>query len=147
MGEVYLAEDVTTGQKVALKLLQHRASKQARLRRRFERESTLIQDLQHDHIVPLLASGVDDGTQFLVMRYINGQTLADRIVKENGNADTRPIRRDQTATPTTRESVSKPRVPPAIPSSSLPNRLPMWRMHCKSLTTNGSSTATSNLLT
>ncbi|MEO9592224.1 serine/threonine-protein kinase [Rhodopirellula bahusiensis] len=89
MGEVYLAEDVTTGQKVALKLLQHRASKQARLRRRFERESTLIQDLQHDHIVPLLDSGVDEGTQYLVMRYIDGQTLADRISQESGNDDTR----------------------------------------------------------
>lgn len=89
MGEVYLAEDVTTGQKVALKLLQHRASKQARLRRRFERESTLIQDLQHDHIVPLLDSGVDEGTQYLVMRYIDGQTLADRISKEGKNDDTR----------------------------------------------------------
>ncbi|MFG0264166.1 MAG: protein kinase [Rhodopirellula sp. JB055] len=88
MGEVYLAEDVTSGQKVALKLLQHRASKQPRLRRRFERESTLIQDLQHDHIVPLLDSGVDEGTQYLVMRYIDGQTLADRITNENDDTRT-----------------------------------------------------------
>ncbi|EMB19025.1 serine/threonine-protein kinase [Rhodopirellula europaea] len=87
MGEVYLAEDTTTGQEVALKLLQHQVSKQSRMRRRFEREANLIQELRHDHIVPLLDSGIEQGTQYLVMRYIDGATLADRILKANGEQD------------------------------------------------------------
>ena len=87
MGEVYLAEDAATGQQVALKLLQHRVSKQSRMRRRFEREANLIQELRHDHIVPLMESGVEEGTQYLVMRYIDGPTLADRILKANGDHD------------------------------------------------------------
>ncbi|WP_430452131.1 serine/threonine-protein kinase [Rhodopirellula europaea] len=87
MGEVYLAEDTTTGQEVALKLLQHQVSKQSRMRRRFEREANLIQELRHDHIVPLLDSGIEQRTQYLVMRYIDGATLADRILKANGEQD------------------------------------------------------------
>ncbi|WP_286764962.1 MULTISPECIES: serine/threonine-protein kinase [Rhodopirellula] len=87
MGEVYLAEDTTTGQEVALKLLQHQVSKQSRMRRRFEREANLIQELRHDHIVPLMDSGIEQGTQYLVMRYIDGATLADRILKANGEQD------------------------------------------------------------
>lgn len=88
MGEVYLAEDAETGNQVALKLLRQQASSRPRLRRRFERESNVIQDLEHDHIVPLLDSGIEDGTQFLVMRYIDGVTLADRIAQlSGGNED------------------------------------------------------------
>ncbi|PHQ36551.1 serine/threonine-protein kinase [Rhodopirellula bahusiensis] len=88
MGEVYLAEDTTSGQRVALKLLQHQASKKPRMRRRFERESNVIQDLQHDHIVPLLDAGVEQGMQYLVMRYIDGQTLAERIAVPQGCGQT-----------------------------------------------------------
>jgi hypothetical protein len=88
MGEVYLARDTTTDERVALKLLQFQASQKPRLRRRFERESILIQDLQHDHIVPLLDSGVEHGMQYLVMRYIDGQTLAERISQATGRCET-----------------------------------------------------------
>lgn len=90
MGEVYLAEDVESGNQVALKLLRQQASSRLRLRRRFERESVVVQELEHDHIVPLLDSGIEDGTQYLVMRYIDGVTLADRIAHLSGenNNDT-----------------------------------------------------------
>ncbi|MFG0264165.1 MAG: protein kinase [Rhodopirellula sp. JB055] len=88
MGEVYLAMDTISGERVALKLLQHQAAKKPRLRRRFERESNLIQDLQHDHIVPLLDCGVEHGMQYLVMRYIDGRTLAERISQSTDPCET-----------------------------------------------------------
>ncbi|KLU04643.1 serine/threonine protein kinase [Rhodopirellula islandica] len=96
MGEVYLAEDITTGQNVALKLLQHQVSKQVRMRRRFEREANLIQELRHEHIVPLMDSGVERGMQYLVMRYIDGPTLADRILKATGEHESQEFSMDST---------------------------------------------------
>ncbi|MCC9655510.1 WD40 repeat domain-containing serine/threonine protein kinase [Rhodopirellula halodulae] len=84
MGDVYLGEDTTSGKQVALKLIRLQVADNLRLQRRFSREASVVQELNHEHVVPLLDSGVQDGMQFLVMRYINGITLAERIMELNG---------------------------------------------------------------
>ncbi|MCC9655511.1 serine/threonine-protein kinase [Rhodopirellula sp. JC737] len=84
MGEVYLASHVATGRQVALKVLQHQVHDQQRFRRRFQREAKLIQELDHEHIVPLLETGQENGTPYLAMKLIDGQTLADSILEAKG---------------------------------------------------------------
>jgi len=60
-GAVYLAEDLSRGGRVALKLLAPELAQDERFRRRFLRESRLAASLDHPHIVPTLAFGEEDG--------------------------------------------------------------------------------------
>ncbi|EKK01666.1 serine/threonine protein kinase [Rhodopirellula baltica SH28] len=87
MGEVYLARHTETHQEVALKVLRHHVADNPRFRRRFEREANLIQTLDHDHIVPLLDAGDDNGSPYLAMQFVDGQTLADLILEQRGIDD------------------------------------------------------------
>jgi eukaryotic-like serine/threonine-protein kinase len=81
MGEVYRARDTRLKRDVALKILPDHLSDRAELRERFEREARTIASLNHPHICTLYDIGHQDGTDFLVMEYLEGETLAQRLLK------------------------------------------------------------------
>ena len=79
MGEVYLATDTRLDRSVAIKVLSKELSGDASLRDRFEREAKTISSLNHPNICALYDLGHHEGSEFLVMEYLQGDTLADRI--------------------------------------------------------------------
>jgi Tol biopolymer transport system component len=81
MGEVYRARDTRLERIVAVKILPDHLSDRAELRERFEREARTIASLNHPHICTLHDIGQQDGTDFLVMEYLEGETLAERLKK------------------------------------------------------------------
>ena len=81
MGEVYRARDTRLDRTVAIKVLPSHLSANPELKQRFEREAKAISALQHPNICTLHDVGSQDGMDFLVMEYLEGQTLADRLVK------------------------------------------------------------------
>ena len=81
MGEVYKARDTRLDRIVAIKVLPAHLADRAELRERFEREAKTIASLNHPHICTLYDTGHQDGLDFLVMEYIEGETLAQRLVK------------------------------------------------------------------
>ncbi len=81
MGEVYLAIDTRLNRRVAIKLLPPQWSSNPEMKARFDRESQIIAGLNHPHICTLHDVGQQDGADYLVMEYIEGQTLADRLAK------------------------------------------------------------------
>jgi eukaryotic-like serine/threonine-protein kinase len=81
MGEVYRAKDTRLDRTVAVKVLPAHLSSSAESRQRFEREAKTISQLSHPHICALYDVGHQDGIEFLVMEYLEGETLADRLVK------------------------------------------------------------------
>ncbi|MGA8199303.1 MAG: protein kinase, partial [Candidatus Sulfotelmatobacter sp.] len=81
MGEVYRAKDTRLDRTVAIKVLPSHLSSDPELKQRMEREAKAISALQHANICTLYDIGTQDGTQFLVMEYLEGQTLAERLVK------------------------------------------------------------------
>src|SRR5246500_125434 len=81
MGEVYRARDTRLDRIVAIKILPDHLSDRAELRERFEREARTIASLNHPHICTLYDIGHQDGTDFLVMEYLEGETLAERLKK------------------------------------------------------------------
>ena len=74
MGEVFLAEDVTLGRLVALKVLTGEASDPER-QERFAREARAVAALNHPNIVTIHAVEEHDGVQFLAMEFVAGKTL------------------------------------------------------------------------
>ena len=81
MGEVYKARDTRLDRIVAIKVLPTHLADQSELRERFEREARTIASLNHPHICVLYDIGHQDGTDFLVMEYLEGETLAQRLLK------------------------------------------------------------------
>jgi serine/threonine protein kinase len=81
MGEVYRAKDTRLDRIVAIKVLPDHLSSKPDLRERFEREAKTIASLNHPHICTLHDVGHQDGTDFLVMEYVEGETLAQRLTK------------------------------------------------------------------
>ena len=81
MGEVYRAKDTRLDRTVAIKVLPSHLSSDPELKQRMEREARAISALQHAHICTLYDIGTQDGTNFLVMEYLEGQTLAERLEK------------------------------------------------------------------
>src|SRR5919109_759941 len=81
MGEVYHARDTRLDRTVAIKVLPLRFARAAALRERLQREARAISSLSHPHICALYDIGEQDGVDFLVMEYLEGETLADRLVK------------------------------------------------------------------
>lgn len=79
MGEVYQARDTRLDRMVAIKVLAARLAGREDLRKRFEREARLISSLNHPHICILYDVGHQDGTDYLVMEYVEGATLAQRL--------------------------------------------------------------------
>ena len=82
MGEVYKARDSRLDRTVAIKVLPAHVATDPDLKQRFEREAKAIAALNHPHICTLHDIGSEGGTDFLVMEYLDGQTLAQRL--ENG---------------------------------------------------------------
>src|SRR5262245_46432393 len=81
MGEVYRAKDTRLERTVAVKVLPAHLSSSAELRQRLEREAKTISQLSHPHICMLHDVGHQNGTDYLVMEFLEGETLADRISK------------------------------------------------------------------
>ena len=81
MGEVYRARDTRLERIVAVKILPDHLADRAELRERFEREARTIASLNHPHICTLFDIGQQDGINFLVMEYLEGETLAQRLKK------------------------------------------------------------------
>ena len=81
MGEVYRARDTRLDRIVAIKVLPTHLADRSELRERFEREAKTIASLNHPHICVLHDIGHQDGIDFLVMEFLEGQTLAQRLAK------------------------------------------------------------------
>jgi hypothetical protein len=81
MGEVYRARDTRLDRTVAIKILPDHLADRAELRERFEREARTVGSLNHSHICTLHDIGRQDGTDYLVMEYLEGETLAQRLTK------------------------------------------------------------------
>src|SRR6202521_5745629 len=81
MGEVYKARDTRLNRIVAIKVLPTHLADRSELRERFEREARTIASLNHSHICTLHDIGQQDGIDYLVMEYVEGETLAQRLRK------------------------------------------------------------------
>jgi len=81
MGEVYKARDRRLARIVAIKFLRAEAAGQPDRRARFENEARAISSLSHPHICTLYDIGSDEGRPFLVMEYLEGETLDDRLTR------------------------------------------------------------------
>ncbi len=81
MGEVYRARDTRLDRSVAIKVLPAHLSSNPDLKARLEREARAISSLQHPHICVLHDIGHQDGIDYLVMEFLEGETLAERLRK------------------------------------------------------------------
>ena len=79
MGEVYRARDTRLERTVAIKVLPSHLTSSAEIRQRFEREARTISQLSHPHICALYDVGREGELEYLVMEYLEGETLADRL--------------------------------------------------------------------
>lgn len=79
MGHVYKGYDDRFDRYVAVKVMPEEVAKEEDLRQRFEREAKIIATLQHPGIVPVHDFGEDNGQLYLVMRYMDGGSLRDRL--------------------------------------------------------------------
>ena len=80
MGEVYRARDTRLNRVVAIKVLPTHLADKPERRERFEREARAIASLNHPHICVLHDIGHQDGIDYLVMEYLEGETLAQRLL-------------------------------------------------------------------
>jgi eukaryotic-like serine/threonine-protein kinase len=79
MGEVYRARDTRLNREVAIKVLPEHLSSNPELRERFEREARAISQLSHPHICVLYDIGKHEGADYLVLEYLEGETLGARV--------------------------------------------------------------------
>jgi hypothetical protein len=81
MGEVYRARDIRLDRIVALKVIPEASAALPETRARFEREARAVSSLNHPHICSLFDIGHQDGVDYLVMEYLEGESLAARLKK------------------------------------------------------------------
>src|SRR5688500_14271880 len=81
MGEVWKARDTRLNRTVAIKVLPPDLTTDSAARQRLEREARAVAALSHPHICPLFDIGHQDGTDFLAMEYLDGETLAARLAR------------------------------------------------------------------
>ncbi|HEX6502350.1 MAG TPA: protein kinase [Terriglobales bacterium] len=81
MGEVYRARDTRLDRVVAVKILPPHLSESCEARQRFDREARAVSSLSHPHICHLYDVGQQDGISYLVMEFLEGETLTDRLRK------------------------------------------------------------------
>lgn len=81
MGEVYRALDTRLARTVAIKVLPPHLSNDPNLQQRFLREARTISALQHPHICTLFDVGSQGGRDYLVMEYLEGESLAERLAR------------------------------------------------------------------
>src|SRR5215469_3426855 len=79
MGEVYRARDNRLGRDVAIKVLPSHLSSDPVRKQRFEREAKTISSLNHPNICGLHDIGSQNGLEFLVLEYVEGETLEKRL--------------------------------------------------------------------
>jgi serine/threonine-protein kinase len=79
MGEVYRARDMRLDRTVAVKILPPAIAGTSEVRQRFEREARAVSSFNHPHICALYDIGHQDGIDYLVMEYLEGETLAKRL--------------------------------------------------------------------
>jgi Tol biopolymer transport system component len=79
MGEVYRARDTRLERSVAIKVLPAHLADNSELRQRMEREAKAVSSLSHPNICALYDIGHEDGVDYLVMEFIDGETLAERL--------------------------------------------------------------------
>ena len=79
MGEVYRARDTRLDRTVAIKVLPQDGARRADLRERFDREARAVSNLNHPHICSLYDVGQEGDRSFIVMEYLEGETLATRL--------------------------------------------------------------------
>jgi serine/threonine protein kinase/Tol biopolymer transport system component len=79
MGEVYRARDTRLDRQVAIKVLAAHLSSSPELKQRLEREARAISSLNHPHICQLYDIGSQDGTDYLVMEFLEGEAVAERL--------------------------------------------------------------------
>jgi Tol biopolymer transport system component len=84
MGEVYKARDTRLDRSVAIKVLPPEVGADPERQQRFEREARAIATLDHPHICPLYDVGQHDGVHYLVMQYLEGETLAAQLTRAHG---------------------------------------------------------------
>ncbi len=82
MGVVYLAEHLKLGRSVAVKVLQADLASNELLKRRFEREAKTLAAMSHPHIVSVTDYGISEQAPFLVMEFVEGETLRDCLDRE-----------------------------------------------------------------
>ena len=81
MGEVHRARDTRLDRFVAIKVLAPTLARDLQFRERFDREARAISALDHPHICALYDVGEQDAQRFLVMQYLEGETLAARMAQ------------------------------------------------------------------
>ena len=81
MGEVYKAKDTRLNRIVAIKVLPSHLSENSQVRQRFEREARTISSLSHPNICTLYDIGHQNGTDYLVMEFLEGESLLQRLGK------------------------------------------------------------------
>jgi eukaryotic-like serine/threonine-protein kinase len=79
MGEVYLADDATLGRRVAIKILPDSVARDPEARRRMLREARAVAALDHPNVCTIFEVGEHEGRPYIVMQYIEGETLFDRL--------------------------------------------------------------------
>ena len=82
MGAVYRAFQPSLKRSVAIKILTPALAQQPGYLERFNREAETAAGLEHSHIVPIYDHGTENGTSYVVMRYLTGGTLADRMRRQ-----------------------------------------------------------------
>jgi TolB-like protein/predicted Ser/Thr protein kinase len=82
MGEVYRARDTRLDRDVAVKVLPAELTEDETYRKRLEREAKTISQLQHDRVCRLYDVGTEGEVQFLVMEYLEGETLDERLLRD-----------------------------------------------------------------
>jgi serine/threonine-protein kinase len=83
MADVYCAQDLQLGRKVALKILHRRFAEDREFVERFRREASSAAGLQHQHVVSVYDRGEYDGTYYIAMEYLEGRSLK-QVVQEDG---------------------------------------------------------------
>jgi serine/threonine protein kinase len=79
MSTVFRAFDMTLERQVAIKVMHHHIAADADQLERFRREARAVAQLSHPHVVGVIDAGEDDGTQYIVFEYVQGETLKERI--------------------------------------------------------------------
>jgi len=79
MGEVYRARDTRLDRTVAIKILPPHFADDTMRRQRFEREAKVVSSLNHPNICTLHDIGHQDGVDFIVMEFLEGESLAERL--------------------------------------------------------------------
>src|SRR3569623_719119 len=82
MGSVFLARDIALHRLVAIKVLRYEYASSEEHRERFRREARMTARLSHPNIVPVFSFGETGELTYLVMKYVHGQALAERMRRE-----------------------------------------------------------------